>query len=196
MILKNTPKYTQTWFVHNIPNWSRFLGYLKFQKDKRFLEIGCFEGMATRWLMETLMTEEDKIEVIDTFKGSIEHLKLNINTNDLLTKFLHNIDNSPNVIIHQGKSEDILRNNFSRQKEIFDFIYIDGDHHAKNVMKDAVLSWPLLKKGGILIFDDYDWRLFKREIDNPFPAINTFCGMWQDEIEVLIKSCQVILMKI
>jgi hypothetical protein len=34
----------------------------------------------------------------------------------------------------------------------------DGSHRARDVLEDAVLSWPLLKVGGIMLFDDYLWQ--------------------------------------
>jgi hypothetical protein len=40
----------------------------------------------------------------------------------------------------------------------FDIIYIDGSHTADDVLADAVLSWELLKTGGLIIFDDYGWN--------------------------------------
>jgi predicted O-methyltransferase YrrM len=36
----------------------------------------------------------------------------------------------------------------------YDLIYIDGSHFPADVLEDAVLSWRLLKPGGMLIFDD------------------------------------------
>jgi hypothetical protein len=32
-------------------------------------------------------------------------------------------------------------------------IYIDGSHEPMDVLTDAVMSWPLLRSNGILIFD-------------------------------------------
>ena len=43
----------------------------------------------------------------------------------------------------------------SNQQPEYDYIYIDGSHMPKWVLIDAVLSWDLLKKGGLMIFDDY-----------------------------------------
>ena len=42
-------------------------------------------------------------------------------------------------------------------KERFDFVYVDGSHQAPDVLVDAVLSALLLRKGGLLVFDDYFW---------------------------------------
>lgn len=40
----------------------------------------------------------------------------------------------------------------------FDVIYIDGDHDAVPVMRDTVLAWQLLRPGGLMIWDDRDWK--------------------------------------
>jgi len=197
MIIKTEPRFTQDWFSNNIPNWSKFLGYLKLKKDKRFLEIGCFEGRATRWLLTTLMEETDIIEVIDTFTGSPEHEKMNVDVKGMFSRFLNNIGNSPSVIIHQGFSQEILKEKFNKKKEIFDFIYIDADHQSTNVIQDVILSWPLLKRGGTLIFDDYEWiPSAQHNLFSPAPAIDVFLYLWQKEIEVVFKGYQVILKKI
>ena len=34
------------------------------------------------------------------------------------------------------------------------FLLLPG-HHSKNVLEDAVLAFPLLDVGGIMVFDDY-----------------------------------------
>lgn len=40
--------------------------------------------------------------------------------------------------------------------ETFDWIYVDGLHDYDGVMVDFWAAWPLLKKGGVMVFDDYD----------------------------------------
>lgn len=41
-------------------------------------------------------------------------------------------------------------------KEKFDYIYVDGEHWYENAKADIENSWPLLKKGGIMVCDDYN----------------------------------------
>ena len=43
----------------------------------------------------------------------------------------------------------------------FDFIYIDGSHMRVDVLLDAVLAWQLLKPGGIMALDDYEWNEYR-----------------------------------
>lgn len=41
-------------------------------------------------------------------------------------------------------------------KEKFDYIYVDGEHWYEDAKADIRDSWPLLKKGGIMVCDDYN----------------------------------------
>lgn len=43
--------------------------------------------------------------------------------------------------------------------ELFDWIYLDGRHDFQGVLEDFRAAWPLLKPGGIMVFDDYDATL-------------------------------------
>jgi predicted O-methyltransferase YrrM len=60
----------------------------------------------------------------------------------------------------------------------------------------AVLSLPLLKQGGLIIFDDYLWTCSKKDIDDPKPAIDAFIDLYADKIKVLFINQQVIIKKI
>lgn len=39
---------------------------------------------------------------------------------------------------------------------MFDWIYVDGLHDYDGVLRDFKAAWSLLKKGGVMVFDDYD----------------------------------------
>ena len=69
----------------------------------------------------------------------------------------------------------------------FDFIYIDANRHAKHVLEDAVLSFPLLNIGGHIVFDDYTC---------PKKGIDAFLDMYNDELKVIETKWQVIAKKI
>jgi predicted O-methyltransferase YrrM len=72
--------------------------------------------------------------------------------------FNRNIDNfgiRDKTIVHRGFSNKEL---LKFKDETFDIIYIDGNHEPEYVMEDAVLSFRKLKKGGVMIFDDYDFN--------------------------------------
>ncbi len=61
----------------------------------------------------------------------------------------------------------------------FHIIYIDGDHVARAVLEDAVLSWRLLKVGGLIIFDDYAWEHQREPPFRPLMAIDFFTEVFR-----------------
>lgn len=42
--------------------------------------------------------------------------------------------------------------------EQFDWVYIDGDHKYEGAMYDLQMSKQIVKKGGLIIGDDYKWK--------------------------------------
>lgn len=50
------------------------------------------------------------------------------------------------------------------ENEFFDIAYIDGDHTYEGVLRDLNAWYPLVRKGGILCGDDYDWYGVKRAV--------------------------------
>ena len=60
---------------------------------------------------------------------------------------------------------------------------------------DSLLSWPLLRCGGILIWDDYLLRPAKPLRQRPQQAIDAFLQWHEDELKLLHKDFQVIVEK-
>ncbi|CAG8656941.1 17561_t:CDS:2 [Racocetra fulgida] len=148
---------------------------------------------STTWILEELCKNpESKLITTDIF------LKIFPN-NDNETTFHENIkktrkENQIEVI--KNKSVDTLINLNHEKKMKFDFIFIDGSHESHDVLSDAVLSWNLLKEGGIMILDDYEWDFFEEEYLNPRIAIDSFLRCYQTQIEIIDKYYQVTIRKI
>ena len=81
-----------------------------------------------------------------------------------------------------------------REKQ-YDLIFIDGNHTTKYVMEDSVLSWGLLKVGGIMVFDDYKWRLHDRETLRPKLAIDSFCKVYGDYLQIVYNGYRLAVKK-
>jgi predicted O-methyltransferase YrrM len=47
----------------------------------------------------------------------------------------------------------------------FDFIHIDGGHETHTVMNDFIYTQFMLKQGGIVVFDDYNFGNIKEVVD-------------------------------
>jgi predicted O-methyltransferase YrrM len=80
---------------------------------------------------------------------------------------------------------------------LFDFAYIDASHTAYGTLEDAVLTHPLIKSGGIIIFDDYKWKDPNRpsDTDSPELGINCFVNAYADFYDVIFVGYQVGLKK-
>jgi predicted O-methyltransferase YrrM len=199
--------FSQDWFSHN-----DFEKYLPFNRNEElhFLEIGSFEGRSAIWFLENmLLNEKSTITCIDPWldyslnnNSFNSYNDLNAIHKDSISKdiFIDNINISEQkhkVIIHQGYSYDILPILIT-QKNKYDFIYIDGNHTAPFVLADAVMSWYLLKKDGILAFDDYLWvnPFFEGELLSPKIAIDTFTNIYKDYIFEINSNYQKIIKKI
>jgi hypothetical protein len=63
------------------------------------------------------------------------------------------------------------------------------------VLADAVLAWPLLKRGGVMIFDDYKWTKLSPDYFRPKPAIDAFMKCMTPELNVLDIQYQVFVEK-
>ena len=189
-------KFTQDWFSWAPPVWEHLTPMLPERKN--FLEIGAFEGRATTWIIENMMEDGGEIVCIDTWAGGEEHVngvmsgaKYRFNDNINLVREKHP---NRNVTSCTGTSVDWLAA-LIQEKQRFDFIYIDGSHIAKDVLTDACMSWPLLKKGGIMVFDDYLWGDMSRPNHVPKPAIDAFVNIFIEELKVTHVGYQFIVRK-
>ncbi len=176
--------FTTDWFTKNIPSWNRILGEMKDKPGLTYLEIGVWEGRSFFWVLDNILTHPSSRAVaMDLFLGDEEQVFL-----DNLARSGH----SSKVSVIKGSSQQKLR---LLELNSIDLIYIDGDHKSRGVLMDVILSWDLLKEGGILIFDDYKFPSdLPREMRPEF-AIDVFIDLFQDEIQILHNEYQLIVRK-
>ena len=167
-------KFSNTWFDGSIELWIDLLSSLKATgRALDLLEVGSWEGRSSAFLLSYLPTA--RLTAVDTWAGGIEHQE----RPDLATleqRFDHNVSAFRDRLVkRKGFSSIVLAELAAQDRECFDFVFIDGSHFADDVMIDAVLGWQLLRKDGVMVFDDYLWRLgrygWKR---NPSHAIHLF----------------------
>lgn len=200
--------FTSDWFSRHIPNFERHLISFKGKDDLHFLEIGSYEGRSACWLLDNILTGKNNFMFCcDTFEGSSEHEEMGIEYSGLFESFMQNVKEYGNkVVVLKGPSYEML---FKLPQNYYDFIYIDGSHEAQNVLEDAVISFRLLKKDGILAFDDYNWSFWTnrysepdKEIDKelyirePKIAINAFLKIYQNQYKLLQLEDQVWIKKV
>lgn len=144
--------FTFAWIYNS--NLYRYLSnFLDSKKEIKILEIGSYEGLTTCFLADEFLEHPSSfIVTIDPFlpdpttvsqKG--EETKKICLENIAKCKF------PKKVIQKQITSDDF----FLENKEIFDFIYIDGSHEINQWLKDIENSIKRTKKGSIIWIDDY-----------------------------------------
>jgi predicted O-methyltransferase YrrM len=179
-------QYSQDWFSHNIEGLKVMMAQLP--DNKLFLEVGSYEGRSTCWFLENGLADDGAIFCYDTWEGSEEHSAAQ--SKDLYQKFNHNIElakkPTQSVYSYMGKSVETIR----RQNLEFDFVYIDGSHQAPDVLMDACLTFRMLKKGGIMVFDDYLWKDMPGVLHQPKIAIDAFVNIFSEQIETVMIGYQ------
>lgn len=184
-----TRKFTNTWFNGNIPAWNFiFSKIIKVNKPLVGIEIGSYEGQSSCWIADNvLINAKSQLICIDTFSGSEEHSELQ--RTNLKERFEQNIKTTQKEaqirVIQANSFEGLLKLN--QEKIQVDFIYIDGSHRASDVLSDAVLSINLLKKGGVIIFDDYTWNSQQNPILSPKIAVDAFLTIHNDKLQIIGK---------
>lgn len=186
------------WWSDNIPDMISILMPIAGKENLLFLEIGSFEGMSTLWFLDNILTHQtSRIHVIDTFEGSEEHKEAGLTFKGVERMFRRNTAHrASKITVHVGRSQEILKGlPLVKDFRSFDCIYVDGSHIAVDVMSDAMMSWPLLKAGGILVFDDYAWGDNRPEGHTPRPAIDSFLRLMTGYYDLLFTHYRVAIRK-
>ena len=149
-------------------NWINMIQIDKTQPIN-YLEIGVFYGANLISFAENYANNKDsRLYCIDPWLDYNDYPEYKNSQENTYKTFIENVENSNHkdkIIIKRGFSNIEL---LKLKDDFFDVIYIDGNHEPEYVLEDAVLSFRKLKKGGIMIFDDYGWGgpdLTQRGID-------------------------------
>ena len=190
-------QYTKDWFKWAPQVWEQLIPHLPARKN--FLEIGSFEGRSAVWITQHMMEDGGELVCIDTWQGGEEHTPEDMAGTE--ERFHNNIGLvmgnfvDRKILPIKSTSVEALGGLISQKKQ-FDFIYIDGSHLAKDVLIDACMSWPMLKKGGFMVFDDYMWKPAGfTSLQRPKVAIDAFVNMFEDELLIAHLGYQLIARK-
>lgn len=186
-------RFSTDWFSPKIPFWLHAFGGLEAgAKTLDVLEIGSWEGMSACFILKTLPNA--RLTCVDTWGGSDEHVGM-----AALTRIEANFDF--NTADHGGrltkrKQPSAAFFDSCPEQSQFDFIHVDGSHHARDVMIDVTKGFAHLRVGGLMILDDYLWRDYAALNDNPAVAINAFLKTNAGKCALVLVNYQVFLKKI
>ena len=184
-IMENEYQFTNKWFTDSEPYWQNL--FAEFQ-PKSVLEIGCFEGRATIFMIESGARYIDCVDPW-TDEGFDNVCISGVSASGVKERFHLNtkiaMNNNPEVTIftHECTSTEYFKMD---RGAMYDMIYIDGSHRARDVLFDAVQAWNCLKKGGIMVFDDYDWLAIDDPIGKQRPALAI--DAWSAVMKPFIKE--------
>jgi predicted O-methyltransferase YrrM len=163
----------------------------------RVLEIGAWEGRSSVFFLSYLPLS--RIVCIDTFGGNVEHSE-----DDYFAALVPDIEAQfdANLASFGDRVEKIKGSSSRVLPELaiagrrFDIAYVDGSHFAKDVFSDAALTWPMMERGGLLIFDDYEWELMDNERERPKLGIDAFLAAYDGRYRLIHRAYQLVIAKL
>ena len=189
-------KITYDFFSRNIFDWYTVLDNFKNENFK-YLEIGSFEGNSTLFVIKyfknsslVCVDQWKQLHKSEGYREGYEHLPID----SIERNFDDNLKSYTSRFVKMKTSSDLF---FVKNEKLFDVIFIDGSHYARDVFNDCLNSWSILRKNGILILDDYFWIGYDDLQDNPAFAINKFLNKIKNEYQVInLTKFQLFLKKI
>ena len=186
------------WFAKSaIDNFATYLIQDKGLPNLRYLQLGAFTGDASAWLMDNILTNDTSyLTDVDTWEGSDEDEHKSMDFDDVLNTYLNRLGDSEKYsrcYNYRTTTTNFLLSRLAEQREHlveYDFIYIDADHTTVGVLLDAELSWPLLKSGGIMAFDDLTWGADLPPSQSPKAGILLFAERHKDEFDLVVANTQ------
>lgn len=165
-------------------------GIFQYRKPPvRILELGSWQGSSA--MVWARFFGDAHITCVDTWGGS-DSLDMSVSPEQL---FDENIKNFA-CRVRKIKSDTVSAlAKFCNDDEMFDLIYIDASHLEYDVVADTILSWRLLKIGGVMIWDDYFWDYSPFAEHTPQPAINWFLRRYRGQYRLLYVGKQVVVEK-
>ena len=177
-------------FKKDIESANILLNEIENYKPKNFLEVGVFQGVTSRNVCEKLNISnngnfsfhgidifEDSNNNIDNKEMTHKHSKLSnpfkhLLFNIILKKNLFSIKSiykflnkfKDNVHLYKGYSNtELPKIDLSK----IDMVFLDGGHSYETVSSDLSLILKEIKKGKVIICDDYDQKNYgvKKAVD-------------------------------
>ena len=176
--------FTNDWFGAWENIWSHLFSQLH---PSKYLEIGCYEGRSTCFFIEEAakFSAQLSLSCIDSWNESMQvdsEGKIKLGTKKIfdsnLEKAIAFVKCPVQKNIYSDRSINVLPSLYSIVgKDYYDLIYIDASHLAKHVLSDAVMSFPLLRPGGVMIFDDY--------LSSAKIGIDSFVNIYFDDLTLI-----------
>jgi predicted O-methyltransferase YrrM len=179
-------EFAHDWTSWHFPNWTKLLNSRR-NRALRVLEIGSWEGRSALFFLNYL--PRATLTCIDTFAGGQEH-------QEAAARFDRNTRAFRKRIEKIKATSTTALAELGIQNRRFDLAYVDGGHRAVEAYADGALTWPLMARGGLVLFDDYEWKEMPKRLDNPGSGIDAFLKSIAGQYRLVHKSYQVAIEKL
>ena len=163
------------------------------------LQIGAFTGDATVWLAENLLTAPART-LTDVDPWTVEENEAGleddwdwVDVERIYSDRVAALADPSRVRTYKGTSNDYFRELPADTQ--FDFVYVDGDHHAPSTLEDGLNAFRTTRPGGIIAFDDYLWNQEAPAHMRPQASIDALLTVFADRVEILHHFYQVWIRK-
>jgi predicted O-methyltransferase YrrM len=157
-------EFLDDWSAPYVRTWERCAA-LRDKSPRRFLEIGVHEGRSACWLMEHRMRAGAEFVGVDPFLSAAIEQRARRNIAEAADAHKITAD------VYGRKFDAELAEHLG-QRGAFDGLYVDASKDRDEVAEICRLAFPLVMRGGVLIFDDCYWDESRRciDLDHPAPA--------------------------
>ena len=179
--------FSTYWFLNNYKIIGSFLP-IDRNETFNYLEIGSFEGLSSLFILS--YWKNANVTCVDTWETSKDESQfLDFNFQTVEKKFDTNLKD---FSFKKIKNTSEIAFKELKQRDSFDYIYIDGSHNGIDIYNDALASFNILKVGGIIIFDDIT-NIYQEIEMQPHDAFEKFYSLYKRKIKILyLKNIAVI----
>ena len=156
-----------------------------------YLEVGCFEGLSSFYILsEYKFVNAYFLDIWDTPNQNSKSLT------DDFNKVEKAFDQNLSEFNYTKIKDDsvISMRKLFRKQIYFDFIYIDGSHNGEDILSDAIEGFKILKKEGLMFFDDFLQHQNERQIQS-YIGIEKFLELYSDDLKIIYFQNNLVIKK-
>lgn len=168
-------------------------------KPERMLMVGSNEGSTESYLIDILNAGRLEIFCVEdwNYDAFLSAAKEAENLANQKRERFHQvmfdkIMTSPKIVdlfmLRQGADVELPRLIVSGRRSYFDFVFVESLRMTKDVLRNAVQCFELLRPNGVMCFSDYQigtGELGARYKFNPKVAIDAFVNIYSDSLRMV-----------